>query len=540
MMIKEDDAASKGGSCDKREKKLEVRINSATKKLFLEETGKRKRKLRSYENKRKVVRKMIKGPLQLNLSLVSQEEPQENTQNLNFLNPIEVGSGGMKDINKMRNTRYSNKQLHGENGPHTDRASGYSDITFKPTGNFRSVNQNNIHSLKKNKENVSNSFFSNFLKVKDYRNGGSPLNIIFKSSMVKDDFEEREEEIINQEAKEEELKSSVELREIPELNNTALQSPINQENLMKDESIVSNNNPFSELFIKYKFRKTKIPKISKYNHIPYLNFKVGKKRLTVSTNGRRMFVAGGDFILLLKRGNLSTGFQYCEARNGFKIFGFRATPSGHVVLQEQTTHNLIILNKKMEKQAAFVAPTVENEDILDSSEYASPNFQTLQNNKLPTTVGFTSSLVNPHFSFEDDKIIWCSDPNNFHIVGLRTLEKVFIKGLHPPENLEENYRFLCSAANFKNLKFLVVYEFESERSLIVFKDVEMEESLYYNLSQIMENKIWEEALITCVDVSKDKERYFMGSYLKKKDNGANIGQIASIIVGIFNRYSFNI
>lgn len=251
------------------------------------------------------------------------------------------------------------------------------------------------------------------------------------------------------------------------------------------------------------------------------------KRISLSTNGRRMFVAGGNYILLLKRGNLQTGFQFCEAKENFRIFGFRATPSGHVVLQEQKTHNLIILNKRMEKQAAFVAPAFEAENNIHPLHFASPSFKSIH---APLS-GFTGSLVNPHFSFEDDKIIWCSDKNNFHIVGLRTLEKVFIKGLHPPENLDLNYRFLCAAANFKMLKFVLIYEFEGESSLIVYKDVEMEESIYYNLGDIVKDDGWEDGLITCLDISQNKEKYYLGCQVKFE----NHAPAASIIVGSFTR-----
>lgn len=326
-----------------------------------------------------------------------------------------------------------------------------------------------------------------------------------------------------------EKSDGVHIREIPNIPTMVLQSPINQENLMITESLVSTNNPFSELFVKYRFRKTRIPKIGKkFKKNNY--FLDGMKRITLSTNGRRMFVSGGKYLLLLKRGNLDTGFQFCEAKDDFRIFGFRATPSGHVVLQEQNTHNLIILNKRMEKQAAFVAPAFEADNQIHPAHFAaSPSFKTIKNPATPV-VGFTGSLVNPHFSFEDDKIIWCSDKNNFHIVGLRTLEKVFIKGLHPPENLEGNYRFLCAAANFKNLKFMVVYEFEGGKSLLVFKDVEMENSVYYGIGDIVKEQGWERALVTCLDISKNKERYYMGCTLKKEK-----GPSAFIVVGTFNR-----
>lgn len=84
--------------------------------------------------------------------------------------------------------------------------------------------------------------------------------------MVEEGTEQKiEPKVLNTPVQEEEEfleNSGIHIREIP---NVVLQSPINHENLMITESIVSTNNPLSDLYSKYKFRKTRIPKISKEN-----------------------------------------------------------------------------------------------------------------------------------------------------------------------------------------------------------------------------------------------------------------------------------
>lgn len=149
-------------SCEARGPKIEIKMMSSAKKTpsrVGNSGGKRRRRLRSHENRRKVVRKMVKGPLQLNLSLVSQEQPQQN-HNLGFpqdkgvLNVVEVGTGNIS----MRSTRYQNKPK--PNGAQTDRApAGHSEFTFHGVSHFRSVSHQKKeppHNLfKKDKENLN-------------------------------------------------------------------------------------------------------------------------------------------------------------------------------------------------------------------------------------------------------------------------------------------------------------------------------------------------------------------------------------------------
>lgn len=119
-------------------------MSSAKKEVRMESSAKRRRRLKSHENKRKVVRKMVKGPLQINLSLVSQDqdEPEnEFPQDKGVLNVVEVGNANLS----MKSTRYQNKnKVEVKEPPLTDRTptGGHSDFTFHAPSQFHSVSHN--------------------------------------------------------------------------------------------------------------------------------------------------------------------------------------------------------------------------------------------------------------------------------------------------------------------------------------------------------------------------------------------------------------
>ena len=58
----------------------------------------------------------------------------------------------------------------------------------------------------------------------------------------------------------------------------------------------------------------------------------GRKKISISPDGRTLYVGGDSGILILKRRSLKHEFQLVNENRKVKIFSVRGTPSGHIVV----------------------------------------------------------------------------------------------------------------------------------------------------------------------------------------------------------------
>ena len=309
------------------------------------------------------------------------------------------------------------------------------------------------------------------------------------------------------------------LRELPRRGKRTLSSPSRQ------PAFVNN-------FESFKFTKIRVPRLR------------GQNRIGLSKNGKRMYFGGDNGLCILKRPNQNTVFYIDSENPDIKYFGLRVTPSGHVVLQEHLTHNLLIYNKKLVHQATFKGPDFDGKpDSSSDAEIESSAFRTLGKNDLDSSRsshtqnrrrsssrnarkaqksqklklskdGLSRPMINPHFSFENDKILWLASPQSIFIVDLRTLNQSCIMGLSSPR---KESHFVTGIADFDKYKFFLCFDYKG-KSLFVYKEG-MKEQMVWNFAQVFEqNTELSRGRVYSMDVNREKKIGFIGGVAYKRDN----------------------
>jgi hypothetical protein len=144
------------------------------------------------------------------------------------------------------------------------------------------------------------------------------------------------------------------------------------------------------------FVPTKYQEYKQKNH--NLNASGLLEKISVNRNGTLIYAGGGQGTNILKFDPLAQ--DYVQVTNNFigkvQCFGLKATKSGHVMIQEPTTNDLVILKSSGQEQLRFSAAV-----------------------KFSFPITFSR---NPHYSSENDHIVWFSGTNEVAVVDLHDLK----------------------------------------------------------------------------------------------------------------------
>jgi len=131
------------------------------------------------------------------------------------------------------------------------------------------------------------------------------------------------------------------------------------------------------------------------------------EKLAISKNGTLIYAGGGTGCNLLKYDEPTR--KYLQVKNDLipkiSAYGMKSTKSGHLLVQEPTTNDIVVYKSSGQEQIRYSA-----------------------------AVKFTfpvTHIRNPHFSGENDKVIWFSGTNEISIVDLTDLKMKDYKNFLP-------------------------------------------------------------------------------------------------------------
>lgn len=122
--------------------------------------------------------------------------------------------------------------------------------------------------------------------------------------------------------------------------------------------------------------------------------------------------------------------------------------------------------------------------------------------------GNSKNYKEPHFSFENDKIMWFGSRNNMYVVDLKTLVQVKIKEIVSEGILAEP---MCAIADFKREKFLIYFHIEQENVVIYSEkgrepDPHLVDELFPKYNELK-----------CMDLTKNKLYGVAGGWSEDQD-----------------------
>lgn len=229
--------------------------------------------------------------------------------------------------------------------------------------------------------------------------------------------------------------------------------------------------------LEYVFSNQKVKKIT-------LAGLSGRKKISISPDGRTLYIGGDGGLAILKRQTIGKEFQLIRQNKQLSIYGIRGTPSGHFVIQCQGSNNLKVFDKKQKQVMEFKG--------------------------LDQDVGFDShSFKEPHFSFEGKQMIWFGSKTDLYTVDLTSLAQVKIENFIAKE-LAPNP--LHCIADFSKEKFLVHYEITGNEHCLTYSEKGREPDVH-----ICSDILPKYNEIKCMDMSKNKLFGFIGGWSQNED-----------------------
>lgn len=170
---------------------------------------------------------------------------------------------------------------------------------------------------------------------------------------------------------------------------------------------------------------------------PYLE---GPKRIAVSKDGRTVYFGGEGGLAVLKRPKIGMPFEVIKKDQSINFYALKPTPSGHFVVQLCGSNNLAVYDKNCKLKVDFNGERYDNK--------------------------WLSVQRSPHFSFEDDQIIWFGGSTSLYIIDLKSLAQIKIENFAYEGESGSPPQPMNAVADFSRQKFLVHYKIEREDVLI--------------------------------------------------------------------------
>lgn len=256
------------------------------------------------------------------------------------------------------------------------------------------------------------------------------------------------------------------------LNNVAkhqfVQSFGNLGGIEKQINITENNLGYSKLqkllFSEPVIKQLEAPKLP------------GFKKISISPDGRNLFYGGEAGLFVLKRQTKDSSFKLSRHDEKLSYFALRPTPSGHIVLQLNSSNDLLVIDRKLRKQIDFKGKIHDKRPVFRQ----------------------------PHFSFEGQKMIWFCDKYSFSIIDLRDLSQTIVSNLLPQLKENQDPEPKLAIADFIRSKVLVYYEMEGE-GVLVYHEKDREPDMHLAL-----DKFRDFSSIKAIDLTKNKFLGFAG------------------------------
>ena len=166
----------------------------------------------------------------------------------------------------------------------------------------------------------------------------------------------------------------------------------------------------------------------------------GPKRIAVSRDGRTLFFGGEGGLAILKRQKIGMPFEVMKKDQSINFYALKPTPSGHFVVQLCGSNNLAVYDKNCGFKVDFKGERYDNK--------------------------WLSVQRSPHFSFEDDQIIWFGGTTSLYVVDLKSLAQIKIENFAYEGEQGSAPQPMNAVADFARQKYLIHYKIEREDVLI--------------------------------------------------------------------------
>lgn len=167
---------------------------------------------------------------------------------------------------------------------------------------------------------------------------------------------------------------------------------------------------------------------------------VGKKKLSMSKDGRTIYFGGDGGLVIMKRQQINQPFEVLKTDPTIQYYGLRPTPSGHFVVQHKNSNKLAVYDKRCKMKVDFEADRMDRFGMEFARE--------------------------PHFSFEGDQMIWFGGITSLYIVDLSSLTQIKIDNFVYKSANGIAPQPLNAVADFQRQKYLVHYKIETEDVIV--------------------------------------------------------------------------